>query len=98
MYWAEHSLTGLGYVQRFPVKTASNFKLNKKLCIIVQGSVFVGVLFSWIVRKSRDFDRDVTFTSVLAVTRKWNVVGVYLQLLYNMRSKQVNLLIILSQL
>jgi hypothetical protein len=64
----------------------------------VQGPVFVGVLFSWIFRKSRDFDRNVTFTSVLAVTRKWNVAGVYLNLLYNMRSKQVNLLIIVSQL
>jgi hypothetical protein len=62
----------------------------------VQGSVFVGILFSWISRKSRDFDRDVTFTRVLAVTRKWNVAGVYLHLLYNMRSKQGNLLIIVS--
>jgi hypothetical protein len=41
-------------------------------------------------------DRDVTFTRVLAVTRKWNVAGVYLHLLYNMRSKQGNLLIIVS--
>jgi len=62
------------------------------------GPVFVRVLFSWIFRKSRDFDRDVTFTRVLAVTRKWNFAGVYLHLLYNMRSKQVNLLIIASQL
>jgi hypothetical protein len=38
---------------------------------IVQGPVLVGVLFSWISRKSRDFDRDVTFTRVLAVSRKW---------------------------
>ena len=37
-------------------------------------------------------------TSVSAVTRKWNVAGVYWHLLYNMRSKQVNLLIIVSQL
>jgi hypothetical protein len=66
--------------------------------IIVQGPVFVGVLFSWIFRKSQDFDRNVTFTSVLAVTRKWNVAGVYLHFLYNMWSKQVNLLIIVSQL
>jgi hypothetical protein len=28
------------------------------------------VQFSWIFRKSRNFDRDVTFTKVLAVTRK----------------------------
>jgi hypothetical protein len=39
-------------------------------------AVFVGILFSWIFRKSRDFDRNVTFTSVLAVTRKSNVAGV----------------------
>ena len=40
---------------------------------------------------------SVTFTRVLllAVTRKWNVAGVYLHLLYNMRSV---LLIIASQL
>ena len=62
----------------------------------MQGSVFVGILFSCISRKSRDFDRDVTVTRVLAVTRKWNVAGVYLHLLYNMRSKQGNLLIIVS--
>ena len=65
---------------------------------IVQGPVFVGVLFSLIFKKSQYFDRDVTFTSGLAVTRKWNVAGVYLHLLYNMRSKQVNLRIIASQL
>jgi hypothetical protein len=30
--------------------------------------------------KSRDFDRNVTFTSISAVTRKWNVAGVYLHI------------------
>lgn len=54
------------------------------------------VQFSWIFRKSWNFDRDVTFTKVLAVTRKRNVAGFYLHLLYNMQSKQVNLLIIAS--
>ena len=79
---------------------SSNFSgQSKKLMVdIVQGPVFVGVLFSWIFKKCRYFDHDVTFTSVLAVTRKWNVAFVYLHLLYNMRSKQVNLRIIASQL
>jgi len=58
----------------------------------------MGVFFSWIFRKSQDFDRDVTLTSVLVVTRKRNIAGVYLHLLYNMQSKQVKLLIIVSQL
>jgi hypothetical protein len=35
------------------------------------------VQFSWISPKSRDFDRDVTFTRVLAVTRKWNIAVQY---------------------
>ena len=39
--------------------------------------VFVGVHFSCILRKSRDFDREDTFTRVLAVTRKWNVAVVF---------------------
>ena len=69
---------------------SSHFQVTPAL--IVQGPVFVGVLFSWIFRKSRDFDHDVKFTSVLAVSRKWNVAGVYLHLLYNMRSKQILLL------
>jgi len=68
---------------------------NKQIFPLIH---YLGILFSWIFRKSRDFDRYVTFTSALAVTRKWNVSGVYLHLLYNMRSKQVNLLIIVSQL
>ena len=75
-------------------------RANVLLTLFVSYKVqfFVGVLFSWISRKSRDFNRDVTFTRVLAVTRKWNVAGVYLYLLYNMRSKQGDLLIIASQL
>jgi len=71
---------------------------NIETTFIVQGPVFVGVLFSWIFRKSRDFDRDVIFTIVLAVSRKRNVAGVYWHFQYNMRPKQVNLLIIASQL
>ena len=71
------------YCLRYLYRTRSSFR---------GGSLFVDF------RKSRDFDRDVTFTRVLAVTRKWNVAGVYLYLLYNMRSKQGDLLIIASQL
>ena len=37
----------------------------------------MGGFFSWIFRKSRDFDRDVTFTRVLAVTRKRNNVCLF---------------------
>ena len=63
---------------------------NKSKCIFCEYLLSCKVQFSWIFRKSRDFDRNVTFTSFSAVTRKWNVAGVYLHLLYNMRSKQVN--------
>jgi hypothetical protein len=64
---------------------------NRNRHRLIFGNAYVKFTLS---RKSRDFDRDVTFTRVLAVTRKWNVADVYLYLLYNMRSKQGDLLII----
>ena len=83
---------------RYSLILLSHSKIDKNRFCATWLTVSCKVQFSWIFRKSQDFDHDVTFTSVLAVTRKWKVAGVYLHLLYNMRSKQVQLLIIVSQL
>ena len=73
--WISNAIChGLFYVEKFDYHYLSF--LIVAFCI-VQDPVFVGVLFSWISRKSRDFDRDVTFTRVLAVTRKWNIAVQY---------------------